>query len=101
MNRQPRFKMSDYIGFEMPSGDMEGFIESHTSRLVKCRKEHQCSYCGAPILKGDFAVYEKGFMDGEPVGVHDCLDCVDDVLRGWDDDAQERWEKRARGHDFL
>lgn len=101
MSRQPKFDIGKYIGIEMPSGDTEGFIEGHASKLVKCRKGHQCSYCGAPILKGDFALYEKGFLDGEPVGVHDCLDCVEDYLDGWNDDAQERWEIRAEENDFL
>lgn len=101
MSREPKYEAVDYIGLTMPNGDMEGFVEGLSSKLVKCRKEHKCWYCGATICKGDFAIYEKGFMDGQPVGIHDCLDCVEDVLRGWDDDAQERWEKRAREHDFL
>jgi len=101
MSREPKYEAVVYNGLTMPNGDTEGFVEGLTAKLVKCRKEHQCSYCGATIRKGDFAVYEKGFMDGRPVGVHDCLDCAEDYIDGWDDDAQDRWERRAEENNFL
>lgn len=48
-----------------------------------------------------YALGEKCFIDGAPYYIHDCLDCVEDVIGGWDDSAQERWEKRAKEAGYL
>lgn len=96
MNRAAKFKSELYIDLMMPTDDMDDYLDNYHSKLVKCRKDTTCHYCGATIKKGDQALGEKCFIDGAPYYIHDCLDCVEDVIIGWDDKAQTRWEKRAK-----
>ena len=53
------------------------------------------------VHKGDHALGEKCFIDGAPYYIHDCLDCVEDVIKGWDDRAQARWEKREKKAGYV
>lgn len=94
-----KYPESEYRDLEMPSDDMDSDIQGWHSHLVKVRKDTTCSYCGAPIKKGDCALSERGFLDGHPFTVHDCIDCVDDLLDMWNGkiDSEEyykRWEGR-------
>lgn len=94
-----KYPITEYEDFEMPSDDMDTDIRNWHSHLVKVRKDTRCSYCGAPIAKGDFALSERGFLDREPVLVHDCIDCVDDLLDRAhgvidSDECFERWKNR-------
>lgn len=101
MSRQAKFSPNEYAGLMMPSDDMDDYLENYHSKLVKCRKDTACHYCGAPIKKGDQAMAESCFIDGAPYYIHDCLDCVEDVIKGWDDKAQARWEKRAKKAGYV
>ena len=101
MGKVAKFKPEQYIDLMMPSDDMDDYLENYHSKLVKCRKDTTCHYCGATIKKGDQALGEKCFIDGAPYYIHDCLDCVDDVIKGWDDRAQARWEKRAKKAGYV
>lgn len=96
INRQAKYKPEEYTDLEMPSDDMDDYLENYHSKLVKARKETKCHYCGTTIKAGDQALSEKCFIDGKPYYIHDCLDCVEDVIKGWDDEAQARWEQRAK-----
>ena len=49
---------------------------------------------------------KKGFLDGQPFYVHNCLDCVEETMDMQDgeldhDDALDRWTKRARESGYL
>jgi len=101
INRQAKYKPEEYTDLEMPSDDMDDYLENYHSKLVKARKETKCHYCGTTIKAGDQALSEKCFIDGKPYYIHDCLDCVEDVIKGWDDEAQARWEKRAKESGYV
>lgn len=101
MERKPKFSADKYKDLLMPTDDMDNYLDGHHSKLCKVRKDTTCCYCGTGISKGDYALSEKGFIDGAPYYIHDCLDCVEDVIKGWDDEAQARWEKRAKEANYL
>ena len=101
MERKPKFPESKYKDLMMPSDDMDDRLECYHSKLVKVRKDTTCHWCGTEIHKGDYALGEKCFIDGAPYYIHDCLDCVEDVIDGPDDEAYERWEKRAKEAGYL
>jgi len=101
MGRIAKFGPEEYKDLEMPSDDMDDYLENYHSKLVKVRKDTACHYCGTTIHKGDQALGEKCFIDGAPYYIHDCLDCVEDVIKGWDDEAQDRWEKRAKAAGYV
>ena len=98
--RKPKYEKEDYNNFEMPTDDMDTDIAGHSSKVVKVRKDTKCVYCGAKINKGDYALSERGYLDGEPFYVHNCLDCVEEIM---DDDEEhyEKWEKRAKESGFV
>lgn len=96
-----KYPISEYDDLEMPSDDTDTDIRSWHSHLVKVRKDTKCVYCGAPISKGDFALSERGFCDGDPFLIHDCIDCVDDLIafqKGEIDSDEyfKRWETRNK-----
>ena len=64
-----------YINSGFYGGEEE--IENFLEKVVKCRKEHKCSGCEKVIAKGDEALRETGFMDGEPVSAYLCLPCIE------------------------
>ncbi len=113
MGKHPKYPAEEYIGFDMPSDDMDTYITGYKSKLVKARKDSKCMYCGTTISKGDFALAASGFMDGEvPFYIHYCLECVDDELRNyhgeenqgeedWREEAFQRWEKRAKESGYI
>lgn len=73
MKRKPE----DYIdcGYYEPD---DSVITHHTEKVVKCRKEHMCmGECGKTIQQGDYALLEKGFMDGAPFTSYTCISCLD------------------------
>lgn len=101
--KMPRYPKEKYDDMAMPNDDVcDAYFSGLQSHLVKTRKNAYCIYCGAPIYKGDFSLSEKGFMDGSPYLVHYCMDCVDDVIDGWEGkiDYQEtgykNWEERYK-----
>ena len=98
--RKPKYEKEVYNNFEMPTDDMDTDIACHSSKVVKVRKDTKCVYCGAKINKGDYALNERGYLDGKPFYVHNCLDCVEEIM---DDDEEhfEKWEKRAKESGFA
>ena len=101
MSRQAKYKPEEYKDLMMPTDDMDTDLECYHSKLVKVRKDTNCHYCGTKIRKGDQALGEKCFIDGTPYYIHDCLDCVEDFIKGWGDKEQNRWEKRAKKAGFI
>ena len=104
--RKPKYDKELYVNFEMPSDDMDVDIRNWSSKLTSTRQETKCVYCGATIKCGDYALAEKGFLDGQPFYVHNCLDCVEETMDMQDgkldtDDALDRWTKRARESGYL
>ena len=96
-----KYPITEYDDLEMPSDDMDTDIRNWHSHLVKVRKDTKCVYCGAQIIKGDFALSERGFCDGEPFLIHDCIDCADDLIgmQNGEIDSDEyyrRWESRNK-----
>lgn len=96
-----KYPISEYEDLEMPTDDMDTDIRNWHSHLVKVRKDTKCVYCEAQINKGDFALSERGFCDGEPFLIHDCIDCVDDLIafhKGEidSDEYYKRWEARYK-----
>ena len=96
-----KYQIAEYDDLEMPYDDMDTDIRNWHSHLVKVRKDTKCVYCEAPISKGDFALSERGFCDGEPFLIHDCIDCADDLiaLHKGEIDSEEyygRWETRHK-----
>lgn len=95
-----RYPKEKYDNMNMPNGDRDVSYSGVKSHLVKTLKDTKCVYCFAPIPKGDFALSEKGFIDHKPYLVHYCMDCVDDIIDGWEgkidyaDEGYERWCKR-------
>lgn len=69
-----------YLNSGFYDGDMDAEVECHKEKIVKCRKEHKCSACENIISKGEKALYESGFMDGEPVSSYTCLNCIEKWL---------------------
>ncbi len=99
--KMPRYPIEKYDDMAMPNDDVcDGYFSGLHSHLVKTRKDTKCCYCCAPIQKGDYALSERGFLDHRPYLIHYCMDCVDDVIDGWEGkiDYQEtgykNWEKR-------
>ena len=68
-----------YINSGFYDGDFGDDIENHKEKVVKCRKPHKCAACEKEIQAGEHALYESGFMDGQPVSVYTCLECIE----GW------------------
>lgn len=73
-----KYKPEDYIDSGIYGIDED--IQSQTEKVVKCRKPHECSSCQKQIEVGEYALSQKGFMDGMPVGCHTCLPCIDKWL---------------------
>lgn len=101
-----KYPISEYEDLEMPSDDMDTDIRNWHSHLVKVRKDTKCSYCGAPINKGDFALSERGFCDGVPFSIHDCIDCVDDLIAYLQDEIDsdvyyKRWDTRFKKYEHI
>jgi len=57
-------------------------IENHKEKIVKCRKLHTCASCQKEIKAGEQALYESGFLDGEPVAAYTCITCIEEWLEG-------------------
>ena len=58
--------------------DADYEIENYKEKLVKCRKPHKCmGGCNKEIPTGEYAIRETGFMDGNPLSVYTCTDCLD------------------------
>ena len=55
-------------------------IENHKEKIVKCRKLHSCVSCQKEIKVGEQALYESGFLDGEPVAAYTCITCIEEWL---------------------
>ena len=77
-----KYKPEDYLGSGFYGGDFGDDIENHKEKIVKCRKPHKCTGgCETEIKAGDYALYESGFMDGEPVSCYTCLPCIEAWLK--------------------
>lgn len=100
--KKNKYHINEYDDLEMLSNDMDVDIRNWHSHLVKVRKDTRCINCGTKIIKGDFALSERGFCDGEPFLIHDCIDCADDLIamnKGEidSDEYYRRWESRNKG----
>lgn len=55
-------------------------VTNKKEKIVLCRMPHICASCEREIRKGEQALYESGFLDGEPVSCYTCLGCVEEWL---------------------
>lgn len=68
-----QYETCDYYG-----GDMDCDVDYITKKLVKCRSQHQCmGGCNNTIQQGEYALCERGFLDGKPVSCYTCIPCLD------------------------
>lgn len=75
-----KFAKEDYETCDFYGGDMDG-EDYITRKIVKCRKPHECmGGCGSTIQRGEYALCEKGFMDGYPVSCYTCIKCIDEWI---------------------
>ena len=70
-------------GFYLPSRD--GGEEMYSSKIVRCRKEHTCAFCGKTINAGEKAMYEKALIWDEWGSAYTCLHCLDT----WIEDSEQ------------
>lgn len=59
-----------------------------THKIVKCRKEHRCDWCGETINTGDHAHYRTGIFEDSFYSGHQHPECYDAMMRsdfGWDE----------------
>ena len=101
-----KYSVFEYEDFPMPYDDMDTDIRHWHSKLVKVRKDTTCAYCGSPINKGDYALTENGFLENKPFRVHNCIDCLDDLIAMCkdeldSDECYSRWETRAKSSGYL
>lgn len=73
-----KYNKEDYIDCGFYSDDT--MIEHHKEKVVRCRKPHKCANCQSEIERGEDALRETGFIDGEPVSCYTCLPCIDEWL---------------------
>jgi hypothetical protein len=57
--------------------DGDDDIDNKKEKVVKCRKQHECTGCRVEIAIGMHALRETGFIDGEPVSRYTCLPCIE------------------------
>lgn len=69
-----------YIDSGFYGGDFGDDIEYHKEKIVKCRNPHKCAACEKEIEIGEHSLHESGFMDGEPVSVYTCTECIEKWL---------------------
>ena len=75
-----KYKPEDYIN-SCFYDDMDDETENKKSKVVKCRKPHECmGGCDTEIKAGEHALLETGFTDGKPVSCYTCLPCIDTWL---------------------
>ena len=55
-------------------------VTNKKEKIVLCRMPHICANCAREIRKGEQALYESGFLDGEPVSCYTCLGCIEEWL---------------------
>ncbi len=73
-----KYKPEDYLNCDFYGGDFGDDIENHKEKIVKCRKPHKCAGgCETEIKVGESALYESGFIEGEPVSCYTCLPCIE------------------------
>lgn len=73
-----KYSKEMYLDSGFYSGDMDDEIENHSEKIVKCRKPHACiGGCDTEIQVGEYALCEKGFVEGNPVSCYTCLPCIE------------------------
>lgn len=55
--------------------DYDDTPELYNSRVVKCRKPHNCGGCNCIISAGDKAQLSTGKFDGSMFAIYSCEDC--------------------------
>ncbi len=65
--------------------------EGLTSKEVKCRKPHQCSWCGATIEKGETAQYRAYIFHGDFTWGWEHPECYEAMLTLPNDVALDGW----------
>lgn len=84
--KEVKYTEQEYIDSEFYGLDED--IGCYKAKVVKCRKPHKCVCCESEITIGEYAFYENGFMDSEPVSCYTCLSCMDkwlDEINGCED----------------
>lgn len=73
-----KYPLNEYLENDFYFGEED--IQNHQQKVVKVRKPHTCCNCQKEIHKGENALYESGFMDGQPVSCYTCIPCCDAML---------------------
>ena len=71
-----KYTKGDYENCEIYGTDATE-IACCKTKLVKCRKPHDCANCGKRIRVGKQALRETGFMDERLVSRYTCIPCMD------------------------
>jgi hypothetical protein len=72
-----KYKEDDYLYSDF-YGEEDDEIQNKKSKVVTCRKQHACACgCNQTISKGEQALLETGFIDGEPRSVYTKITCID------------------------
>lgn len=65
-----------------------------TNKIVKCRKEHACDWCGEPIRIGEQARYRTGIFEDHFYSGHQHFECYNGMIRSdFYDDGYEPMEQ--------
>ncbi len=70
--------------------------KNHKEKIVKCKKEHECAFCGNKISSGEKALYETAFVYGAPASTYTCLKCVEEWL-----EESGQVEQEEHKHEML
>lgn len=82
----------DYYQFQDDFG--EPGDKCFKDRIVKARTDHECTYCGGEIHKGEVYRYEVHKFDGDVRTYKTCVHCCDAMAKSWEDNG-EAIEKRV------
>jgi hypothetical protein len=73
-----------------------------TTKEVKCRKSHQCTWCGEIIEAGKTAHYRSGLHEGYFFSEHWHLECWAAMMNsdiGYDDEFYPMDQQRGKTYD--
>lgn len=75
-----KYTEEDYLSCEYNGYDgIE--MEEYKSKVVKCRKDHEClsgeESCVKIIKAGEYALKETGYIDDRHITCYTCISCVD------------------------
>lgn len=87
-SRRNKYSNQEYINFDLFAGD-ESKVECETSKIVTCRKEHECYGSYFPDWKGkihkikvgDRARFDHALVEGKWCGYYLCIPCLNKWIK--------------------